>query len=124
MPSKRIDKYENVYQRNSVTVLLSKNDLYTQPSTEGLELTAWLVPEAYADTGLGAINVTKGSPTGEPENTDIVFEIDVLTGIQIDDRKWFELILVNEEGVNMIPNKVTGKRVMLELVPQPSPNLP
>lgn len=119
MASKKVSRYENVFQSTSKTITLSKNADYTQDSTSGLALTAYLVDEDSADTGSGAVNVTVGSPTGSAADTDVTFQIDTSTGITITARKWMELIVVDENGRNLIPNKVTGRRVMLELVPQP-----
>lgn len=120
MASKKISRYENVFQSTSKTITLSKNAGYTQDSTDGLALTAYLVDEDSMDTGSGAVDVTVGSPVGAAANTDVTFQINTLTGITLTGRKWMELIVVDENGRNLVPNKVTGRRVMLELVPQPA----
>lgn len=104
-----------IYQRDSLIVTLSKNAKYTQPSSDGLLLTAWLIAENGTAT-----DVTVGTPTGVAADTNVTVEIDVLTGITITGPTWYSLVIVDEDGRNLLPNGVMQGDFLIELYPQPS----
>lgn len=108
-------------QRTNQGVTLSKNAAYTQPSTSGNEITAWLFAEDDYESMTSGIDVTVGTPTGAVADTDVVFEIDTLTGITLTGRtQRFALHVVDDAGNQLIPNRATADVVFLVLQKVPA----
>lgn len=120
MPRKNVDRYV-LWQRTDQQITLTKNANWTQDSTDGNALTAYLYSEDSADpVQTGGIDVTVGSPTGSAADTDITFLIDTLTGITLAADTWFEFMVKDNAGNVLVPNAVTADRVMFYLRKQPS----
>lgn len=119
MGSKDVHK-ETWWQRTDQQVTITKNPAYTQYSTDGNALTAYLFDEATSKPILdGGIDVTVGTPTGEAEDTDITFLVDTLTGITLTADKWFEFVVKDDAGNVLIPPANGPGRFMVYLRRQP-----
>lgn len=121
MPVKRVVTIGPLIQRTAQGIVLKKNAAFTQPSTEGNTITAYLLDEGSHEGMSGAINVTVGTPTGSAENENVAFEIDTLTGIALTGRiQRFAFYVVDSAGNQLVPNKATGDKVILILQKNPS----
>ena len=121
MAQKRVTVIGPLVQRTNQAITLTKNSAFTQTSTDGNELTAYLYDEDSFESMTGGVNVTVGSPLGAAANTDISFEIDTATGITLSRRteRW-ALHVVDSTGEQLVPNKATGDVVFLLLQKTPA----
>lgn len=120
MAAKNIRK-ETWWQRTDQQVTFTKNPDYTQDSTDGNALTAYLYNEANADPILASgTDVTVGSPTGEAADTDITLVVDTLTGITLTQATWFEFVVKDDSGNVLCPPANGPERFMVLLRPQPA----
>lgn len=120
MSSKKIHK-ETWWQRTDQEITITKNPAYTQYSTDGNTLTAFLFDEATSEPLLsGGIDVTVGTPTGEAEDTDITFFVDTLTGITLTEDKRYEFVVKDDAGNVLVPPANGPERFMVLLRAQPS----
>lgn len=108
-------------QRTDQGITLSKNANYTQPSTSGNAITAWLYPEDSYHAMTSGTDVTVGTPTGVAADTDLFLQIDTLTGITLTKRiERFALHVVDDSGNQLIPNRALGDAVFIDLQKVPS----
>lgn len=121
MAQKRVTVIGPLVQRTNQAITLTKNSAFTQASTNGNAITAYLYDEDSFETMTGGIDVTVGSPTGAAQDTDISFEIDTATGITLSKRteRW-ALHVVDDTGEQLVPNKATGDIVFLLLQKAPA----
>jgi len=121
MAQKRVTVIGPLVQRTNQGITLTKNSAFTQTSTDGNAITAYLYDEDSFETMTGGIDVTVGSPAGAAANTDISFEIDTATGITLNKRteRW-ALHVVDSNGEQLVPNKATGDIVFLLLQKAPA----
>ena len=121
MAQKRVTVIGPLVQRTNQASTLTKNSAFTQASTNGNAITAYLYDEDSFETMTGGVNVTVGSPTGAAADTDISFEIDTATGITLNKRteRW-ALHVVDDTGEQLVPNKATGDIVFLLLQKAPA----
>jgi hypothetical protein len=121
MAKQKIQVIGPLVQRTDQAITLSKNSEFTQASTDGRSLTAYLYDEDSFGTMTGGVDVTVGSPVGAAQDTDVVLEIDTLTGVTLSNRteRW-ALYIVDDSGEQLIPNKATGDVVFLLLQKVPS----
>lgn len=121
MAQKRVTVIGPLVQRTNQAITLTKNSAFTQTSTDGNQLTAYLYDEDSFESMTGGVNVTVGSPLGAAANTDISFEIDTATGITLSKRteRW-ALHVVDSTGEQLVPNKATGDVVFLLLQKTPA----
>ena len=121
MARQKIQVIGPVMQRTAQTITLTKNSEYTQDSTDGNLITAYLYDEDSYQSMTGGIDVTVGAPTGAATNTDITLTIDTLTGITLTGRteRW-ALHVVDDSGNQLVPNKATGDVVFLLLQKVPA----
>lgn len=121
MAQKRVTVIGPLVQRTNQAITLTKNSAFTQTSTDGNQLTAYLYDEDSFESMTGGVNVTVGSPLGAAANTDISFEIDTATGITLSRRteRW-ALHVVDSTGEQLVPNKATGDVVFLLLQKTPA----
>lgn len=121
MAKKRVTVIGPLIQRTAQGITLSKNSAYTQASTAGNTITAYLYDEDSFEAMTGGIDVTVGSPEGAAADTDISFEIDTATGITLTGRaQRFALYVVDDAGNQLVPNKATGEVLFLELQKAPA----
>jgi len=121
MAKKRVTIIGPLIQRTSQGITLSKNSAFTQASTSGNTIRAYLFAEDDFNTMTGGIDVTVGAPEGAAENTDISFEIDTATGITLTERtQRFAFYVVDSAGNQLVPNAATGDVVFLELQKPPA----
>ena len=121
MARKRVTVIGPLVQRTNQAITLTKSSAFTQTSTDGNQLTAYLYDEDSFESMTGGVNVTVGSPVGAAANTDISFEIDTATGITLSRRteRW-ALHIVDSTGEQLVPNKATGDVVFLLLQKTPA----
>lgn len=121
MAQKRVTVIGPLVQRTNQGITLTKNSAFTQTSTDGNDITAYLYDEDSFETMTGGVDVTVGTPTGAAQDTDIVFEIDTATGITLSKRteRW-ALHVVDDTGEQLVPNKATGDIVFLLLQKAPA----
>ena len=121
MAQKRVTVIGPLVQRTNQAITLTKNSAFTQASTSGNAITAYLYDEDSFETMTGGVNVTVGSPAGAGQDTDISFEIDTATGITLNKRteRW-ALHVVDDTGEQLVPNKATGDIVFLLLQKAPA----
>lgn len=120
MGNRKVHK-ETWWQRTDQQVTITKNPNYTQDSTDGNSLTAYLYDEATAEPLLtGGIDVTVGTPTGEAADTDITFFVDTLTGITLTEDKWHEFVVKDDAGNVLVPPANGPQRFMVFLRANPS----
>ena len=121
MARQKIQVIGPLVQSTNQAITLTKNSEYTQSSTAGRTITAYLYDEDSFQSMTGGINVTVGSPSGQAENTDVTIEIDTLTNVTLSKRteRW-ALHVVDDSGEQLVPNKVTGDTVFLLLQKVPS----
>jgi hypothetical protein len=121
MSRQKIQVIGPLVQSTNQAITLTKNSEYTQSSTAGRTITAYLYDEDSFQSMTGGVNVTVGSPTGQVADTDVVIQIDTLTGITLSKRteRW-ALHIIDDSGAQLVPNKVTGDVVFLLLQKVPS----
>ncbi len=121
MAQKRVTVIGPLVQRTNQGITLTKNSAFTQASTDGNAITAYLYDEDSFETMTGGVDVTVGTPTGAAQDTDIVFQIDTATGITLSKRteRW-ALHVVDDTGEQLVPNKATGDIVFLLLQKAPA----
>ena len=121
MAQKRVTVIGPLVQRTNQAITLTKNSAFTQASTNGNAITAYLYDEDSFETMTGGVDVTVGTPTGAAQDTDISFEIDTATGITLSKRteRW-ALHVVDDTGEQLVPNKATGDIVFLLLQKAPA----
>lgn len=121
MANQKIQVIGPLMQSTSQVITLSKNSEYTQTSTDGRTLTAYLYDEDSFQSMTGGVDVTVGVQSGQPADTDITLTIDTLTGITLSGRteRW-ALHVVDSNGEQLVPNKVTGDTVFLLLQKVPA----
>lgn len=119
MASRKVDKIR-LWQRTDQVLTISKNANYTQASTSGDAITAWLYPEANWPDLTSGVDVTSGSPTGSAADTDIVLTLDTSTGITLTAPTWYVLVVDTDAGDVLLPNRVTADLILVHLHPAPA----
>lgn len=121
MAIKQVDRLGPFWQRVDQGLTFTKNPNFTMPSTNGNALTAYLYTEANAKPVLASgVNVTSGSPTGEPADTTIAMVLNTLTGITLAEDTVYELVVKDSAGNVLLPNAITADRVLITLRKQPA----